>query len=151
MPQFFWETSPMYLLKQNPQYPVIKNQNSKEITFLISEYKKTSKEIKKLLNSNEKKTFTTYFYQILDKEAYLAEIAFYLKEFPWGDSNFVKVVHLIKSEYLIDYYNKLEFNFQEKEENHPVFLVGLLNKSIVAASKKRFSKQMYSFNQNYYE
>ncbi|EGO2587860.1 hypothetical protein IHC39_002450 [Enterococcus faecalis] len=140
MQHFFWETSPVYLLKQNPQYKMIKQYNIKEVQFLISEYKKTSKEIKHLINDDKQKPFNDYIYQLLDKEAYLSEIAFYLKEFPWVDGKFGKINYLIRSEYLIDYYNKLEFNFQEKE-NYPIFMVGLLNNSIISASKKRFSKQ----------
>lgn len=139
MEQFFWETSPVYLLKQNPQYKMIKKHNIKNVQFLISEYKKISKEITILINSDKQKTFNDYIYQLLDKEAYLSEIAFYLKEFPWMDSKLGKIDYLIRNEYLIDYYNKLEFNFQEKDTS-PIFMVGLLNNSILAASKKRFSK-----------
>lgn len=143
MPHFFWETSPYCLLKQNPQYHMIKQHQIKEISFLISEYKTTSRKIKKLLNSPQKTTFMDYLYQVFDEEAYLAEIAYYLREFPWMESNFNefdRIDSLIKKEYLIDYYSKLEFNFQEKKD-HPIFMVGLLNNSILAASKRRFSKQ----------
>lgn len=139
MKKFFWEVSPICLLKQNPQYPMIKYLHSNEIIFLISEYKKVSNEIKKLLSSYGENSFDDYFYQILDREAYLSELAFYLKEFSWEKNEFTKIQSLLKSEYLIDYYDKLEFNFQASEEDFPIFLVGLLNNSITKATKKRFS------------
>lgn len=78
------------------------------ITILCKEYKEISNEIQRVVQLINEKNFEESMTKIFDKEAYLSEIYFYLSEDILLNITEQNILELIKKDYLLSYYWKLE-------------------------------------------
>lgn len=110
MKQLYWNVDPEEVVKQNIY---LKNIDidariRKIILILCQEYKNISNEILNVIGAINGRNFEEMLSKVFDKEAYLAEIYFYLS----GDIliNFtdIDVLESIKNDYLLNYYWKIE-------------------------------------------
>lgn len=132
--KFYWEIDPVEIVKKNKTLLKFENNSHNNILLQINTltdlYKKEAKSISYLIDDINKENFFYTIEKILEKEALLSEIYFYLIDYDWsysgGDLN-EDIVKIIQHDYLIDYYWKFE-NLEEIK--YPKLLVNILNKKI---------------------
>ena len=101
---------------------------------LCTEYKKVASEVKELIDSITKDNFKETIYKIIDDEAYLAEIYFYLTS---PDLLSTKdLLATIQKEYLLGY--SIWLDYQENDGRVRSFVSEALHSKYQEAYKKRF-------------
>lgn len=108
MYQLYWNIDPEKLVSENNAFNDCTKKIQKNILLLIEEYKAVSNEIKKYINQIENTNFEEYMSEILDREAYLAEIYFYLTEDILNSFNDEDILAFIKKEYLLSYEGEIQ-------------------------------------------
>ena len=108
MYQLYWNIDPEKLVSKNNAFNDCTKKIQKNILLLIEEYKAVSNEIKKYINQIENTNFEEHMSEILDREAYLAEIYFYLTEDILNSFNDEDILAFIKKEYLLSYEGEIQ-------------------------------------------
>lgn len=110
MKQLYWNVDPEDVVKQNKCFIDIDSniQLKKSIVILCQEYKRVSNDIHKTIEKINGNNFEEVMPIIFDKEAYLAEIYFYLSEDILGNMIDGDILEIIRTDYLYSYYWKLE-------------------------------------------
>ena len=108
MYQLYWNIDPEKLVSENNAFNDCTKKIQKNILLLIEEYKAVSNEIKKYINQIENTNFEEYMSEILDREAYLAEIYFYLTEDILNSFDDKDILAFIKKEYLLSYEGEIQ-------------------------------------------
>lgn len=110
MKQLYWNIDPEKVVKQNEKLKSIDTniQLKKYTSILCNEYKKKSEEIHKMTEKINGENFEQVMTKIFDKEAYLAEIYFYLSEDILINMLDTDILEVIKNDYLLSYYWKVE-------------------------------------------
>lgn len=130
MKNLYWKVNPKLIVNKNPY---LNNwdgdfQLNLNITILCKEYEEIANEIKRVIKLINEKNFEESMIKIFDKEAYLSEIYFYLSEDILLNSTEQNILELIKKDYLLSYYWKLEEI--NKNENVSFMLGTCLNNKI---------------------
>ncbi|EOH1314048.1 hypothetical protein IL307_13190 [Enterococcus faecium] len=130
--RFYWEIDPIEIVKNNTTLLKFENTSRNDILLqintLIDLYKKESKTIVYFIEKINKENFFYNIEKILEKEALLSEIYFYLIDYDWNyNEGGEDIVKIIQNDYLRDYYWKFE-NLEEK--GYPKLLVNVLNRNI---------------------
>ena len=128
--KFYWEINPEDLLK-NGNYE--KNNLSECAYNLMIMYNKYEEKGKKLQQSINSKNFKKNIEQLLEIEAILSEIQFYLEEINLESADTNNVISQIETEYLVDYYYKI--GNADKEGN---FFASLLRNKVCKQKQLRF-------------
>ncbi|PWI82968.1 hypothetical protein DKB98_06105 [Enterococcus faecalis] len=135
--KFYWEIDPDDLLKNRKIYQKFsdyeKNKISKCAYNLIFMYRKYAEKGKELQQTINFKNFKNNMEQLLEIEAILSEIYFYLEEVDLSSVNKSNVNTLIENEYLVDYYDKV--GNADKEGN---FISSLLRNKVYKQRQLRF-------------
>lgn len=108
MYQLYWNIDPEKLVSENNAFNDSTKKIQKNLLLLIEEYKAVSNEIKKYINQIENTNFEEYMSEILDREAYLAEIYFYLTEDILNSFDDEDILAFIKKEYLLSYEGEIQ-------------------------------------------
>ncbi|EGO7505806.1 hypothetical protein F6324_002566, partial [Enterococcus faecalis] len=107
----YWELNPEELLRENPYYyQENKSEDLKDLSELIIFYKKYSDLCENIQKNISFCNFKESIISILEYEAILSEISYYLRNIDFETIENKKLISLIKEEYLVDYYHKLENN-----------------------------------------
>lgn len=120
--QLYWKIDPKKLIDKNIHFNDIElnTKTKKDIQLLCKEYKKIALEIKNLIHSINETNFERNMMKFFEKEAYLAEIYFYLSEDILLAIEDIDILELIKKDYLLSYYWKLEE--MNRSENAVLFI-----------------------------
>ncbi|EGO7770193.1 hypothetical protein JWS91_002663 [Enterococcus faecalis] len=105
---------------------------------MIQAYKEASEEVYEIIKNITEQNFVKQLELFFDREAYLAEIYFYLKEgggLLEVDKNILDVVN---KEYILSYYTHLESAGAQNSISEPILKVWL-NREYSKAFNKRFS------------
>ncbi|MFP7291531.1 hypothetical protein [Enterococcus hirae] len=120
--QLYWKIDPEKLIDKNVHFNDIElnTKKKKDIQLLCKEYKKITSEIKNIIHSINETNFEINMMKFFEKEAYLAEIYFYLSEDILLAIEDIDILELIKKDYLLSYYWKLEE--MNRSENAVLFI-----------------------------
>lgn len=130
----YWELNPEELLRENPYYyQENKSEDLKDLSELIIFYKKYSDLCENIQKNISFCNFKESIISILEYEAILSEISYYLRNIDFETIENKKLISLIKEEYLVDYYHKLENNEEE------YFLTSLLYDKVLYQRKKNLA------------
>lgn len=110
MKKLYWNVNPVEVIEQNESFKDIKSNTQLEenITILCQEYEKNSNKIHSLIRTINGRNFEKTMTKIFDREAYLAEIYFYLSEDILINMKNEDVLEIIRNDYLLSYYWKIE-------------------------------------------
>lgn len=110
MKKLYWNVNPVEVIEQNESFKDIKSniQLEENITILCQEYEKNSNKIHSLIRTINGRNFEKTMTKIFDREAYLAEIYFYLSEDILINMKNEDVLEIIRNDYLLSYYWKIE-------------------------------------------
>lgn len=110
MKKLYWNVNPEEIVKQNESFKNIRSNTQLEenITILCQEYEKNSNKIHSLIRKINGDNFEKTMTKIFDREAYLAEIYFYLSEDILINMKNEDVLEIIRNDYLFSYYWKIE-------------------------------------------
>lgn len=110
MKKLYWNVNPVEVIEQNESFKDIKSNTQLEenITILCQEYEKNSNKIHSLIRTINGRNFEKTMTKIFDREAYLAEIYFYLSEDILINMKNEDVLEIIRTDYLLSYYWKIE-------------------------------------------
>lgn len=110
MQKLYWNVNPEEIVKQNESFKNIRSNTQLEenITILCQEYEKNSNKIHSLIRKINGDNFEKTVTKIFDREAYLAEIYFYLSEDILINMKNEDVLEIIRNDYLLSYYWKIE-------------------------------------------
>lgn len=110
MQKLYWNVNPEEIVKQNESFKNIRSNTQLEenITILCQEYEKNSNKIHSLIRKINGDNFEKTMTKIFDREAYLAEIYFYLSEDILINMKNEDVLEIIRNDYLLSYYWKIE-------------------------------------------
>ncbi|WP_242385013.1 DUF7006 family protein [Enterococcus faecalis] len=130
---FYWEIDPDDLLKKRKFNDYEINKISKELYNLIFMYRKYAEKGKELQQSITSKNFKNNIEQLLEIEAILSEIQFYLEEIDLKSVAENDIITLIEQEYLIDYYYKIG-----NSDKEGAFFTSLLRNKVYRQQQVRF-------------
>lgn len=135
--KLYWEIDPEELLKNRKVYQGIRDyekDKALECTHnLIVMYRKYAEKGKRLQQIINSKNFKQIIEQLLEVEAVLSEIQFYLEEVDLSTVDPDSIILLIENEYLVDYYYKIGNADKEGE-----FFASLLRNKVREQQKQRF-------------
>ena len=130
MNKLYWNMDPNELIKNNPDYNYIYEIDEKRlpvvVTWLMSLYREKASECVELIQQINSKNFEESIIKILEKEAYLSEIGYYLENIEFDELERAEIIPKIEKEYLVDYYFKLG-----QAHNEGYFLVSLLKQVVL--------------------
>ncbi len=127
MKPLYWNINPEEVIKENENFKNLSSVDrhiQKNLAILCQEYNKVSQDIKEMIQSINGNNFEKIMVKIFDKEAYLAEIYFYLDNDILINTMEENILQLIRNDYLLSYYWKLS------EMNQPENVVFFLEKWI---------------------
>lgn len=140
MNQLYWNMDPCELIKKNPNYNYIVDIDEKRfptaIANLVTLYRKKANECIELIQQINYKNFEENVIKILESEAYLSEICYYLENIEFDEFEQEDILPRIDKEYLVDYYFKLS---QAHDEGY--FLVSLLKELVFQQRILRFGEK----------
>ncbi|MCO8259919.1 hypothetical protein D3Z35_15605 [Enterococcus faecalis] len=135
--KFYWEIAPEDFLENRKFYQKFsdyeKDKISKCVYNLIYMYRKYAEKGKELQQTINFKNFKNNIEQLLEIEAILSEIQFYLEEVDLSYVDANNVITLIENEYLVDYYYKIG-----NADKEGAFFTSLLRNKVYNQQKLRF-------------
>lgn len=130
----YWEINPEELIKSSACNSSL--QAKKNLSILIQEYKKTSNQINKIIKKITEKNFLEQLELFFDREAYLAEIYFYLTEDIELLNTEKNILDRINKDYILSYFTHLEDEERQNCISEPVLKIWLKREYSKAFNKK---------------
>lgn len=140
MNKLYWNIDPYELIKKNPNYNFIAEIDEEKlptaVTSLILLYRNKASECVELIKKINYRNFEENIVKLLEKEAYLSEIGYYLEKITFDEVEREGIHTRIEKEYLVDYYFKLS---QAHDDGY--FLVSQLKQPVFQQRLVRFGEK----------